>query len=94
MATATLTSKGQTTIPKDVRERLGLEAGDLLHFTVLPDGAVIMRAKKRGTDAIAGMLYAPGRTALSVEAMDAAIAAAAGARARMHRSARRAPKSR
>ena len=32
MADTTLTSKGQTTIPKEIRERLGLEAGDKLSF--------------------------------------------------------------
>ncbi|TLZ20237.1 MAG: AbrB/MazE/SpoVT family DNA-binding domain-containing protein, partial [Gammaproteobacteria bacterium] len=32
MASATLTSKGQVTLPKSVRERLGVEAGDRLEF--------------------------------------------------------------
>lgn len=80
MTTATLTSKGQTTIPREVRERLGLTPGDVLKFTVLPDGAVIMRHAKPGAGALAGMLYAPERSPVSIEAMDAAIAASAAAR--------------
>jgi antitoxin PrlF len=47
MYNATITSKGQTTIPKDVREGLSLQPKDKLQFTLLPDGTVIMRAKKR-----------------------------------------------
>jgi AbrB family looped-hinge helix DNA binding protein len=79
MTTATLTSKGQTTIPREVRERLGLAPGDVLKFTVLPDGAVIMRHAKPRAESLAGMLYAPERPLVSMEEMEAAIAAAARA---------------
>ena len=48
MADATnLTSKGQVTVPREVRDRLGLKAGDKLTFTLLSDGTVIMRAKTK-----------------------------------------------
>jgi AbrB family looped-hinge helix DNA binding protein len=47
MSIATLTSKGQTTIPRDVREAAGLQTGDRLHFTVLEDGTIILRVKNR-----------------------------------------------
>lgn len=47
MSMATLTSKGQTTIPRDVREAAGLKAGDRIHFTVLEDGTIILRVKNR-----------------------------------------------
>ena len=47
MSNATLTSKGQTTIPKEIRDKLGLKAQDRLNFTLMPDGTVIMRAKTR-----------------------------------------------
>ena len=47
MANATLTSKGQTTIPKEIRESLGLKAKDRLNFTLLPNGTVIMRVKNK-----------------------------------------------
>ena len=45
MANASLTSKGQTTIPKEVRDALKLQAKDQLSFTLMPDGTVLMRAK-------------------------------------------------
>lgn len=47
MSNATLTSKGQTTIPKEIRDSLGLKAKDRLNFTLLHDGTVIMRVKNK-----------------------------------------------
>lgn len=40
---ATLTSKGQTTIPKAIRDSLSLKAGDRMTFTLMPDATVVMR---------------------------------------------------
>ncbi len=54
MFNATLTTKGQTTIPIEVREGLKLQAQDKLNFTLLPDGTVIMRAKKRSLSDLVG----------------------------------------
>jgi AbrB family looped-hinge helix DNA binding protein len=42
MSTSTLTSKGQTTIPKDVRKRLNLHPGDRLEFVIDEDGRVLV----------------------------------------------------
>ena len=42
---STLTSKGQTTVPKAIRERLRLKPGDRITFTPMPDGTVLMRVK-------------------------------------------------
>ncbi|MBM3489638.1 MAG: AbrB/MazE/SpoVT family DNA-binding domain-containing protein [Alphaproteobacteria bacterium] len=42
MAIATITSKGQTTIPKDVRDRLRLKAGDRVEFLLQEDGTALM----------------------------------------------------
>lgn len=53
MTFATITSKGQTTIPKSVRDAAGLQAGDRIHFTVLPDGTIIVRAKTKSIRAVA-----------------------------------------
>lgn len=47
MSFATVTSKGQTTIPKDVRVAANLNPGDRIHFTVLDDGTIIVRVKNR-----------------------------------------------
>lgn len=70
MADATLTAKGQTTIPREIRDRLGLEAGDKLVFTVLSDGTVVMRAKTRRLLDLAGSLTRPGQPSVSVEQMN------------------------
>ena len=43
MATATLTSKGQTTIPQDIRTYLGLHMGDKLDFLINEQGDVILK---------------------------------------------------
>lgn len=61
MSTATLTSKGQTTIPKDIRDALGLKPADELNFTLLADGTVIMRTKTRSLADLAGAWKAPSK---------------------------------
>ncbi|MFT7724152.1 MAG: type II toxin-antitoxin system PrlF family antitoxin [Roseateles sp.] len=69
MADATLTAKGQTTIPREIRDRLGLEAGDKLAFTMLSDGTVVMRAKTRRLADLAGLLTRPGQPSVGVDEM-------------------------
>jgi antitoxin PrlF len=64
---ATLTSKGQTTIPKEIRDGLGLRAGDKLTFTLMPDGVVVVRAKNKHVSDVAGILYKNGRKGLPTE---------------------------
>lgn len=71
MSLATLTSKGQVTIPLDVREALNLQPQDKLNFTVLPDGTVIVRAKKRSIRDLAGQLVPPEGVSISTEDMNA-----------------------
>lgn len=63
---ATLTSKGQTTIPKQVRDALGMKAGDRITFTLLPDGVVLMRVKNKSVMNVAGSLRKQGRKALTI----------------------------
>ena len=64
---ATLTSKGQTTIPKQVRDALGMRAGDRITFTLLADGVVLMRVKNKSVMMAAGSLRKQGRKALAIE---------------------------
>ena len=45
-ADATVTSKGQVTIPKEIRDRLGLEAGQEIEFHIRDDGSVEVRPKR------------------------------------------------
>jgi AbrB family looped-hinge helix DNA binding protein len=64
---ATLTSKGQTTIPKAIRDSLRMQAGHKMSFTLMPDGAVIMRVKNRRVSDLAGLLYKKGRKPVPIE---------------------------
>lgn len=66
-AEATLTSKGQTTIPREIREGLRMKPGDRMTFTLLPDGTVLLRVKNKSAMNVAGRLYRKGRKALPVE---------------------------
>jgi len=76
MSTATLTSKGQTTIPKDIRDHLHLAAGDRLEFVLSGDVVVLRPVTRKVTD-LKGFLPKPPK-ALSLEEMDAAIRRRAG----------------
>jgi AbrB family looped-hinge helix DNA binding protein len=78
MQESTITSKGQTTLPKEVRKALGLQPGDRVRYVILNGEVRIL--KVRSIAELAGMLARPGRPALSLEGMDAAIAAGAAAR--------------
>lgn len=64
---ATLTSKGQTTIPKEIRDELGMKPGDRMTFTLMPDATVIMRVKNKNISDLAGTLYKKGRKPVPVE---------------------------
>ncbi len=64
---ATLTSKGQTTIPKPIRDSLGMKTGDRMSFTLMPDGVVVMRVKNKRVSELAGLLYKKGRKSVPIE---------------------------
>ena len=68
MAIATVTSKGQTTIPREVRDAAKLKAGDRIHFTVLEDGTIIMRVKNRNLRQIS--IKPPRKRHVTVEQMN------------------------
>jgi antitoxin PrlF len=70
-----ITVKGQATIPKAVRDHLGLKPGDRIKFFLHPDGSVAILPKVP-VSALRGMLKSRRRT-VSIEEMDAAIAEAA-----------------
>ena len=72
---ATLSSKNQTTIPKSVREYLGLKAGDRFQFFLQPDGAVVI-LPKIPVSRLKGSVLKLNRP-VSLEEMDVAIAAGA-----------------
>ncbi len=56
MSHSTLTSKGQTTIPQEIREAVGLQTGAKLNWSVTPDGVLIVRAKTQSIESLAGSL--------------------------------------
>lgn len=66
---ATLTSKGQTTIPKEIRDSLGMKPGDRMTFTLMPDATVVMRVKTKSIGDLAGVLQRKGRKPVPVDQM-------------------------
>jgi antitoxin PrlF len=74
MAKSTLTSKGQITIPKVVREQLHLEPGDEVHFDIRDDGSVSMQTQKHAVESLFGLLKAKGksRRPIAIEEMNPA----------------------
>jgi antitoxin PrlF len=64
---ATLTSKGQMTIPKAIRDSLGMKAGDRMTVTLMPDGIVVLRVKNKRVSDLGGILRKKGRKAVPVE---------------------------
>ena len=72
MSTTTVTSKGQLTLPKEIRDRLGLKAGDKLSCSVVGDGEIVMRRKTLDVSDLVGLLHVPGKRAAIEEIDDAA----------------------
>jgi AbrB family looped-hinge helix DNA binding protein len=72
MAASTITSKGQITVPKAVRERLALQPGDRLSFIIHDDGTVTVEAETVDLTSLRGVVKSGGRH-VSVEQMDDAI---------------------
>ena len=68
-----ITMKGQATIPKAVREYLGLKPGDRLRFFLHPDGTVVLLPKLPARS-LRGMLRSRRRKPVSIEQMNNAIA--------------------
>lgn len=73
MPDATLTTKGQVTIPKLVRDHLKLDTGVRVSFVIQDDGVVVIKPVTRHISELAGLLSRPRQRALSVQAMDDAI---------------------
>jgi len=82
MAEATITSKGQVTIPKAVREVLGLQAGDRVEFVEDGAGGVRLRPIRGDIRCLKGMLAREGGRPVGVEEMNEAIEAEAAERHR------------
>lgn len=74
---ATITSKGQVTIPQDVRTELRLAAGDRLNFVRLDDGNYAIVPIKGSIRALEGILKRAGRKPVTLAEMEEAIEAGA-----------------
>jgi len=70
MTESTITAKGQTTVPADVRALVQAKPGTRLVWSVMPDGTIIVRAKTRSILDMAGMLKAPKGTRVCIEEMN------------------------
>ena len=72
MSTAIVTSKGQITIPKPVRDGLGVETGDRVEFVELERGVYTVVAATRDIRSLKGMIPKPSKP-VSVADMNKAI---------------------
>ncbi len=70
---ATMTSKGQVTFPKSIRDLLKLETGDKFDFRLQDDGKLLVVPITASVTQLKGMLPAP-KKAVSLEEMEVAIA--------------------
>ena len=75
MATAKVTSKGQITIPLDVRTALGLKAGSRVEFVAQSDGSYEILPATRSIKDLKGVVHT--RRTISIEQMDEAVTDAA-----------------
>jgi len=73
MALATLTSKGQVTIPKEIRDSLRLHAGDKVEFVITESRKALLKPVTKKVDDVFGRLHKPGRKHISIEKMDAGV---------------------
>jgi antitoxin PrlF len=71
-ARALITSKGQLTLPKEVRDRLSLKPGDAVEFIEEGGRTWVKPRNVRALD-LAGILHRPGMKAVTIEEMDNAI---------------------
>ena len=70
MTESTITAKGQTTVPADIRALVHAEPGTRLVWSVMPDGTIIVRAKTKSILDMAGMLKVPKGKRVAIEEMN------------------------
>ena len=74
MAMSTVTSKGQITIPKEIREHLRLRAGHRVEFFVDSSGQVVLKPHNQDFRTLKGILYSRRRRPVSIEQINEVIA--------------------
>lgn len=70
MSESTITAKGQTTVPRQVREQLGAGPGTKLVWHVMPNGSLMVRVKTRSLLSLAGSLKAPDGKIVPLEELN------------------------
>ncbi len=70
MAESTVTAKGQTTVPAEIRALVQAKPGTRLVWSVMPDGTIIVRAKTKSILDMAGMLKAHKGKRVKVDDMN------------------------
>ena len=70
---ATVTDKGQVTLPKAIRDTLNIRPGSRIDFQVTADKTLTARVQTRGSEGLFGLLHRPGQRTISIEEMDDAI---------------------
>ena len=73
---ATVTGKGQVTLPKAIRDLLGIRPGSRIDFEVAADQTLRARVLKRGSAGLFGLLHRADEKARTLTDIDAGIAAA------------------
>ena len=73
MKSATITSKGQITIPKEIRDYLKLEIGSKIGFVIDENGTVKVVPLNVPVTSLSGMLRRPLLAAATIEDMESAI---------------------
>ena len=73
---ATVTDKGQVTLPKAIRDLLGILPGSRINFEVAADQTLHARVLKRGSAGLFGLLHRPGENVRTLANIDSGIAAA------------------
>lgn len=71
MPESTVTAKGRTTVPAEVRALVQAKLGTRLVWSVTPDGTIIVRAKSKSILDMAGALKPPEGKRMAIEDMDA-----------------------
>jgi AbrB family looped-hinge helix DNA binding protein len=77
---ATVTDKGQVTVPKKIRDQTGISPGSQLEFELQNDGTLRVRVLTRGADNLFGLVHRAGIKPRTIDEMDQGIATAVGAR--------------
>ena len=82
---ATVSDKGQVTLPKKLRDQMGIQPGARLDLLLGPDGILQVWVQARGAGSLFGLLAQPGEPARTLADMDGAVTGAVRARSRMLR---------